>query len=154
VPARGAMRHQEWSETRNPEGSKRLVIFVTLNGGRVNRRRAAGTLWPCCDDVCAAGNLRCALWRLRVTGSMSCAEIDACYLHPELSVPWMIAPLPEILTTGVPPGRLSSSKIFNRSLSPGSTPIVFLFVKIPTDSPPGAFVSLPSIQRPLLLLSG
>src|SRR5687767_10453177 len=28
-----------------PEGSKRLLMFVALTGGRVNRRHAAGTLW-------------------------------------------------------------------------------------------------------------
>jgi DNA-binding SARP family transcriptional activator len=51
-----------------PEGSKRLLVFVTLNGGRVNRRHAAGTLWPDGDDERAAGNLRTALWRLKGAG--------------------------------------------------------------------------------------
>jgi DNA-binding SARP family transcriptional activator len=48
-----------------PEGSKRLLAFVALHDGRVERRHAAGTLWPVGDDVRAAGNLRSALWRLR-----------------------------------------------------------------------------------------
>jgi DNA-binding SARP family transcriptional activator len=48
-----------------PEGSKRLLVFVTLQGCRVSRHHAAGTLWPDGDDVRAAGNLRSALWRLR-----------------------------------------------------------------------------------------
>ena len=70
-----------------PEGSKRLLVFVTLNGGRVNRRHAAGTLWPCCDDDRAAGNLRSALWRLRGAG-IDVLHADKCmlYLDPELSV--------------------------------------------------------------------
>ena len=51
-----------------PEGSKRLVVFVTLIGGRVDRRSAAGVLWPDGGDVRAAGNLRSALWRMRGAG--------------------------------------------------------------------------------------
>jgi DNA-binding SARP family transcriptional activator len=48
-----------------PESSQRLLVFVALNGGRVDRRAAAGTLWPVGDDPRAAGNLRSALWRLK-----------------------------------------------------------------------------------------
>jgi DNA-binding SARP family transcriptional activator len=51
-----------------PEGSKRLLVFVTLHRRPVERRLAAGVLWPSCDDIRAAGNLRSALWRLRVAG--------------------------------------------------------------------------------------
>jgi DNA-binding SARP family transcriptional activator len=51
-----------------PEGSKRLLAFVALHGGRVDRRHAAGTLWPCGTDERAAGNLRSALWRLKRVG--------------------------------------------------------------------------------------
>jgi DNA-binding SARP family transcriptional activator len=51
-----------------PEGSKRLLVFVALHRGRVERRYAAGTLWPVADDVRAAGNLRSALWRLKGAG--------------------------------------------------------------------------------------
>lgn len=51
-----------------PEGSKRLIAFVALHGGRVDRRSAAGTLWPVGNDERAAGNLRSALWRLRCAG--------------------------------------------------------------------------------------
>jgi DNA-binding SARP family transcriptional activator len=47
-----------------PEGSKRLLAFVALRGGQVDRQYAAGTLWPSGSDVRAAGNLRSALWRL------------------------------------------------------------------------------------------
>jgi DNA-binding SARP family transcriptional activator len=70
-----------------PEGSKRLLVFVTLNGGRVSRRYAAGTLWPLGDDDRAAGNLRSALWRLRGAGiDILHADKWMLYLDPELSV--------------------------------------------------------------------
>jgi DNA-binding SARP family transcriptional activator len=51
-----------------PEGSKRLLVFVALHRGRVERRYAAGTLWPVANDIRAAGNLRSALWRLKGAG--------------------------------------------------------------------------------------
>ena len=51
-----------------PEGSKRLVAFVSMHDGRLERRYVAGSLWPCVDDIRAAGNLRSALWRLRGAG--------------------------------------------------------------------------------------
>ncbi|MFF0014101.1 BTAD domain-containing putative transcriptional regulator [Streptomyces sp. NPDC005374] len=51
-----------------PEGSKRLLVFVALRSGRVERRQAAGALWPIGDDARAAGNLRSALWRLNKVG--------------------------------------------------------------------------------------
>jgi DNA-binding SARP family transcriptional activator len=51
-----------------PEGSKRLLVFVALHRGHVERRYAAGALWPTGDDARAAGNLRSALWRLNGTG--------------------------------------------------------------------------------------
>jgi DNA-binding SARP family transcriptional activator len=70
-----------------PDGSKRLLVFVTLNGGRVSRRHAAGTLWPSGADERAAGNLRSALWRLRGAG-IDVLHSDKCmlYLDPEVSV--------------------------------------------------------------------
>jgi DNA-binding SARP family transcriptional activator len=70
-----------------PEGSKRLLVFVTLNGGRVSRRHAAGALWPCGGDERAAGNLRSALWRLRAAGiDILHADKWRLYLDPQLSV--------------------------------------------------------------------
>jgi DNA-binding SARP family transcriptional activator len=64
-----------------------LLVFVTLNGGRVSRRHAAGTLWPCGDEERAAGNLRSALWRLRGAGiDVLRAENCILYLDPEVSV--------------------------------------------------------------------
>lgn len=51
-----------------PEGSKRLLAFVAIQRGRLERRYVAGALWPFGDDNRAAGNLRSALWRLRGAG--------------------------------------------------------------------------------------
>jgi DNA-binding SARP family transcriptional activator len=51
-----------------PEGSKQLLVLVALKRRRVERRWAAGTLWPFGDEARAAGNLRSALWRLRRAG--------------------------------------------------------------------------------------
>ena len=51
-----------------PEGSKQLLAFVALRRGRVERRHAAGALWPLGGEDRAAGNLRSALWRLRRAG--------------------------------------------------------------------------------------
>ena len=66
-----------------PEGSKRLVVFVALSGDRVDRRSAAGALWPDGGDVRAAGNLRSALWRLRGTGvDLLGGDKTALWLRP------------------------------------------------------------------------
>ena len=51
-----------------PEGSKQLLAFVALHRRRIERRQAAGALWPLGDEERAAGNLRSALWRLRRAG--------------------------------------------------------------------------------------
>lgn len=51
-----------------PEGCKRLLAFVALRGRRVDRRHAAGSLWPDGSEGRASGNLRSALWRLRGAG--------------------------------------------------------------------------------------
>lgn len=58
----GAHRHEV------PEGSKQLLAFVALRRRRVERRQAAGTLWPFGNEERASGNLRSALWRLRRAG--------------------------------------------------------------------------------------
>jgi DNA-binding SARP family transcriptional activator len=62
-----------------PEGSKRLLVFVALGTGRVDRRYAAGSLWPVGNDERAAGNLRSALWRLKCAG-IDILETDKCGL--------------------------------------------------------------------------
>jgi DNA-binding SARP family transcriptional activator len=62
-----------------PEGSKRLLVFIALHGGRAERKHAAGTLWPLGDDTRAAGNLRSALWRLKGAG-IRLIDSDKCAL--------------------------------------------------------------------------
>ena len=59
-----------------PDGSRRLVAHVVLAGGWVDRRAAAGALWPAGSDTRAVANLRSALWRLRGAG-VSVLEGDA-----------------------------------------------------------------------------
>lgn len=67
-----------------PEGSKRLLAFIALHEGRVDRRHAAGTLWPCGDDDRAAGNLRSSLWRLKGAGiDILRADKYALWLDPQ-----------------------------------------------------------------------
>jgi DNA-binding SARP family transcriptional activator len=62
-------------------------MLVALTGGRVNRRQAAGALWPYGDDERASGNLRSALWRLRCAG-IDILQGDKCslYLDPDSTV--------------------------------------------------------------------
>jgi DNA-binding SARP family transcriptional activator len=62
-----------------PEGSKQLLAFVAVRRRRVERRHAAGTLWPFGDEARAAGNLRSALWRLRRAG-IDVMVADKCSL--------------------------------------------------------------------------
>lgn len=47
-----------------PESGKRLLAFLAIRRACVERRYAAGLLWPSRDDARAAGSLRTALWRL------------------------------------------------------------------------------------------
>src|SRR4051812_49841817 len=48
-----------------PPGSRRLLAYLALHPAGVDRRVAAGVLWPDVEDGRAAGNLRSALWRLQ-----------------------------------------------------------------------------------------
>jgi len=51
-----------------PPGSRRLLAYLALHPDGVDRRVAAGVLWPDVEDCRAAGNLRSALWRLQQVG--------------------------------------------------------------------------------------
>ena len=51
-----------------PPGSHRLLAYLALHPGGVDRHTAAGALWPTDDDDHASGNLRSALWRLQQVG--------------------------------------------------------------------------------------
>jgi len=50
-----------------PPGSHRLLAYLALHPGGVDRRGAAAALWPTDDDH-ASGNLQSALWRLQQVG--------------------------------------------------------------------------------------
>jgi DNA-binding SARP family transcriptional activator len=67
------------AQLKVPEGSKKLLAFVALSTGRVDRRHAAGMLWPMGSDHHAAGSLRSALWRLNSAG-INVLESDKCTL--------------------------------------------------------------------------
>jgi DNA-binding SARP family transcriptional activator len=70
-----------------PEGSKRLLVYVALHAGEVDRRHAAGVLWPIGDDDRAAGNLRSALWRLnRARIDMLVADKRFLALRPDVQI--------------------------------------------------------------------
>ena len=62
-----------------PEGGKRLLVLIALADAKVDRRHAAGSLWPDGNDERAAGNLRSALWRLRCSG-IDVVESDKQFL--------------------------------------------------------------------------
>ncbi|WP_327397381.1 AfsR/SARP family transcriptional regulator [Streptomyces phaeochromogenes] len=68
-----------------PEGSKRLLVFVALQSGQVERRYAAASLWPLGDEPRAYGNLRSALWRLRQM-RLNLIEADKTFLRLDPSV--------------------------------------------------------------------
>jgi DNA-binding SARP family transcriptional activator len=57
-----------------PPGSSRLLAYLALHPAGVDRRYAAGVLWPTVDDGRAAGNLRSALWRLQ---AVDCRLVQA-----------------------------------------------------------------------------
>jgi SARP family transcriptional regulator, regulator of embCAB operon len=50
-----------------PRASQRLLAFLALHGGAVERSAVAGTLWPDASERQAYSNLRAALWRLGST---------------------------------------------------------------------------------------
>ena len=93
-----------------PEGSKRLLVLVAITGGPVDRRHAAGVLWPNGDDLRAAGNLRSALWRLRSAGlDVLNADKSALSLRAGISVDidLLYTWAERVLDPGVPTSELS-----------------------------------------------
>jgi len=63
-----------------------LRLFSAL-AWRVDRRQAAGALWPLGDEERAAGNLRSALWRLRRAGiDVLIADKWSLELHADAQV--------------------------------------------------------------------
>jgi SARP family transcriptional regulator, regulator of embCAB operon len=56
-----------------PRASQRLLAFLALHGGMVNRAAVAGTLWPDASEYHAYTNLRSALARLQSTARRALA---------------------------------------------------------------------------------
>jgi DNA-binding SARP family transcriptional activator len=79
--------HHDGRRTPLPPGSHRLLAYLALHPAGVDRRCAAGALWPTVDDGRAAGNLRSALWRLQHVGCpLVRAEQSALVLREEVQV--------------------------------------------------------------------
>lgn len=70
-----------------PEDSLRLLAYLALQARSVPRKQVAGSLWPQATDQRAGGNLRSALWRLRVAGiDFVNAERDSLSLQRDVVV--------------------------------------------------------------------
>jgi DNA-binding SARP family transcriptional activator len=70
-----------------PPGSRRLLAYLALHRAGVDRRSAAGVLWPTVTEGRAAGNLRSALWRLQRVGCpLVRAEQSALCLEDDVRV--------------------------------------------------------------------
>jgi DNA-binding SARP family transcriptional activator len=104
-----------------PPGSRRLLAFLGLHPDGVDRRAAAGVLWPTVCDARAAGNLRSALWRLQQVGCpLVRVEDSRLVLHDDVVVDLLAveawatrvltgAPTPADLA--VDPGRLADLEL-------------------------------------------
>jgi DNA-binding SARP family transcriptional activator len=104
-----------------PPGSRRLLAFLALHPAGVDRRSAAGILWPDVGDGRAAGNLRSALWRLQrgscplvqaeqsVLGLAEDVEVDLRRLEK-----WagrVLAGVPEPADLAVDPGPIADLEL-------------------------------------------
>jgi len=83
----GLSLHHDGRRAALPPGSQRLLAYLALHPAGVDRRSAAGVLWPTVDDGRAAGNLRSALWRLQQVGCpLVHAEQSTLELREEVQV--------------------------------------------------------------------
>lgn len=70
-----------------PDGSRRLLAFLALDGRQLERPYVAGVLWPDTDDDHAAGCLRTAVWRLRQAGlAVVAGSKQTLHLAPDVRV--------------------------------------------------------------------
>lgn len=78
---------EDESSLEAPDAGGRLLAMLALGPPRVDRRVAAGTLWPNVSDSRAAANLRSTVWRLRGAG-IGIVEADAggLWLRPDTVV--------------------------------------------------------------------
>lgn len=92
-----------------PAGSRRLLAYLALHPSGVDRRSAAGVLWPTVVDCRAAGNLRSALWRLQSVGCpLVRSEPSTLALHDEVQVD---LPVVEAWATRVLTGRATPADL-------------------------------------------
>ena len=72
---------------RLPQAPQHLLAYLALNERSRRRVHVAGTLWTDVSDRRAAGNLRSALWRLRLAGlDVVGVERDYLSLSPNVAV--------------------------------------------------------------------
>jgi DNA-binding SARP family transcriptional activator len=70
-----------------PPGSRRLLGYLAVHPGGVDRCAAAGVLWPAVAEGRARGNLRSALWRLQRVGCpLVCCEPFTLALDEQVRV--------------------------------------------------------------------
>ncbi|TFV73950.1 SARP family transcriptional regulator [Blastococcus sp. CT_GayMR20] len=104
-----------------PPGSRRLLAFLALHPAGVDRRSAAGILWPDVGDGRAAGNLRSALWRLQ-RGSCPLVQAEQSVLRLTADVEvdlrrleeWasrVLAGVPEPADLAVDPGPIADLEL-------------------------------------------
>lgn len=74
-----------------PQSAERLVSFLAINGGSIDRLHVAGTLWPDVDEARATACLRSTLWRIRHAGD---GAVDATTSRVRLG-PLVVADLHE-----------------------------------------------------------
>ena len=102
-----------------PPGSRRLLAYLALHPGGVDRRQAAGVLWPTVGDPRAAGNLRSALWRLQQVGCpVVRAEHARLSLHDGVTV--------DALDLETWAGRVLAGTATRTDLAVDPTPVVEL----------------------------
>jgi DNA-binding SARP family transcriptional activator len=84
-------RHRE-GELNLPQTARRLVAFLAMQVGPVQRDFVASTLWTDATDVRANASLRSTVWRLGRTGSgIIRTEGATMALHPDVRVDVMQA---------------------------------------------------------------
>jgi DNA-binding SARP family transcriptional activator len=104
-----------------PPGSRRLLAYLALHPAGVDRRVAAGVLWPDVDDCRAAGNLRSALWRLQqvgcplVTAEQSWLglrdDVEVDLAHLEAWATRVLANAPSAGDLGIDPGPIADLEL-------------------------------------------
>jgi DNA-binding SARP family transcriptional activator len=104
-----------------PPGSRRLLAYLALHPSGVDRRCAAGVLWPTVDDGRAAGNLRSALWRLQsvdcrlVQAEQSelslCEDVEVDLVRLEAWAGRVLAGVPDDADLAVDPGPIAELEL-------------------------------------------